>query len=145
MNRLLALLLAMLIVPIAGCKSTDYTENYQAATARTATDISMTVLAEKAKLTQTDVDKIGEVAKELESFLDTGSAASLTSGALHDALAARIPPQYASYFEAALAYLGAQNVDVNSNVPHKLKRLTKNALHGVVTACELWEPNPPAP
>lgn len=145
MNRLFAMVLALLLCSLAGCKSTDYTENYQAATARTATDIGMTVLAEKTKLTQTDVDKIGEVAKELESFLDTGSAASLTSGALHDALASRIPAQYASYFEAALVYLGAQNVDVNSDVPAKLKRLTKNALHGVVTACELWEPNPPAP
>lgn len=122
----------------AGCESSDYTENYKALTARTATDTAATVTFEETKATPATVEAVGKVAEEIETFLANGSVASLTTGELASQITAKIPDNFKPYFAAALGYLQATNIDINGKVPENVLRLVNNAIYGVKTACLQW-------
>jgi len=141
MRNFLILMTIMLALITGGCSlpaPTPQTENYTAFAARSAGDAAITIVADKGKLDQSDMAIIAACAGELEDFLATGKADSLTSGKLADEITAQIPAQYQQYFTIALTYLNGSTVDVTALVPAKTLRLVRNAIHGVYTGASYW-------
>ncbi len=101
--KMIVMLCVIGMVSLAvGC---TYTDNYKAATARTAADIAMTVSAEEADLPQATVDQISSYAGTVETYLSGNEIATLTNAELKAAILEKIPDDYETYFSRLLGKL----------------------------------------
>jgi len=138
MNKYMILFFVTLSVLVSGCKAPSYTENYQAATVRTASDIAMTVTAERTGMTSVDMLKVIRIATEIDIFLNTGDMSTVTNRELMDVLILKIPIYYRPHFAAVLASISVPRINIQDKVSPKILRLLKNSIYGVISAAENW-------
>ncbi len=123
-----------------GCNSESVTLNEQRSALRGAADLAGTVAFARTESTAETVQAVGKIAAEIETFLETGNAISLTTGEICAQLTVRIPANYQLYFATAVAILSSQNVNTSELIPANVMKRLRAAILGVKTACAEWEP-----
>lgn len=78
-----------------------------------------------------------EIAQQILDFINSGSVAELTKGALKDELLALVPAKYRGVVESALGYVSVKDVNIDAIGTNNVLRMSAY-LTGVVAECDAY-------